>query len=179
MSAPRPSPDGRFLVYETTDPKTQVDLWILPLSDDRTPRPFLVTPFGEFAAQISPDGRWIAYTSNESGREEVYVQSFPGPGGKWQISTAGGGAPRWSGDGRQLFYYASDERLMVADVRLAPSFESGTPTALFKVSMTESPDRQYDVSPDGNRFLVNVLSGPTDSPPLTVVLNWSAAIEPK
>jgi Tol biopolymer transport system component len=173
------SPDGRFLVYETTDPKRRVDLWILPLSGDRTPNPLVATPFGEFAAQISSDGRWIAYTSNESGRDEVYVQAFPGLGGKWQVSTAGGGAPRWSRDGKQLFYFGSDGRLMVADVRLTPSFESGPPAPLFKVPLPESPDRQYDVSPDGTRFLANVLSGPTEAQPLTVVLNWSAGIDRK
>jgi Tol biopolymer transport system component/predicted Ser/Thr protein kinase len=173
------SPDGRFLVYETTDPKRRVDLWILPLSGDRTPSPLVATPFGEFAAQISADGRWIAYTSNESGRDEVYAQAFPSLGGKWQVSTAGGGAPRWSRDGKQLFYFGSDGRLMVADVRLTPSFESGPPAPLFKVPLLESPDRQYDVSPDGTRFLANVLSGTTTVKPLTVVLNWSAAIEKK
>jgi Tol biopolymer transport system component len=173
------SPDGRFLVYETTDPKRRVDLWILPLSGDRTPRPLVATPFGEFAAQISSDGRWIAYTSNESGRDEVYAQAFPGLGGKWQVSTAGGGAPRWSRDGKQLFYFGSDGRLMVADIRLTPSFESGPPVPLFKVPLPESPDRQYDVSPDGTRFLANVLLGPTEAQPLTVVLNWSAGIDRK
>jgi Tol biopolymer transport system component len=171
------SPDGRFLVYETIDPRTAIDLWILPLSGDRKPRPFANTSFGEYAAQFSPDGRWVAYTSSESGRDEVYVQAFPGPGGKWQISTAGGRTPKWRRDGKQLFYFGSDGRLTVAEVRLSPSFESGSPAPLFKIPLLDSTDRQYDVSPDGTRFIGNVLSGSTEVQPLTVVLNWSAGLE--
>ncbi|HEY3122574.1 MAG TPA: protein kinase, partial [Thermoanaerobaculia bacterium] len=97
------SPDGQFLIYETIDPKTRIDLWLLPLSGDRKPKPFVVTPFGEYGAQFSPDGRWIAYVSNESGRAEISVQAFPGRGGKWQVSTEGGTMPRWRKDGRELF----------------------------------------------------------------------------
>ncbi|MDQ5858917.1 MAG: protein kinase, partial [Acidobacteriota bacterium] len=170
------SPDGRFLVYETTDPRNRIDLWILPLSGDRTPRPLIATPFGEFAAQFSPDGRWIAYTSTESGRDEVYVQAFPGPGGKWQVSTAGGGSARWTRDGKQLFYFGSDGRLMAADVRLSPTFESKTPVGLFRMHLFEGPDRQYEVSADGSRILANVLAGSTEARPLTVVLDWQVGL---
>jgi Tol biopolymer transport system component len=173
------SPDGRFLVYETIDPKTGIDLWVLPLTGDRTPRPLVATAFGEFAAQFSPDGRWIAYTSNESGRNEVYVQAFPGPGGKWQISTAGGTMPTWSRDAKELFYLGSDGTLMAAKVRLAPSFDSASPVALFKIALLDSPDRQYEVSADGQRFLANLVSGPEESVPLTVVLDWAAGLEKK
>jgi Tol biopolymer transport system component len=173
------SPDGKFLVYETIDPRTAIDLWILPLSGDRKPRPLANTSFGEYAAQFSPDGLWVAYTSSESGRDEVYVQAFPGPGGKWQISTAGGRTPKWRRDGKQLFYFGSDGRLTVAEVRLSPSFESGSPAPLFKIPLFDSTDRQYDVSPDGTRFIGNLLSGSTEVQPLTVVLNWSAGLEKK
>jgi Tol biopolymer transport system component/predicted Ser/Thr protein kinase len=173
------SPDGKFLVYETIDPKTRIDLWVLPLSGNRTPRPLVATPFGEFAAQFSPDGRWIAYTSNESGRNEVYVQAFPGPGGKWQISTAGGGTPKWRKDGRELFYVGGDGRLMVASVRLDPSFESTSPVALFKIGLVDSPDRQYEVSADGSRILANLVSRPAESGPLTVALDWAAGLDRK
>jgi eukaryotic-like serine/threonine-protein kinase len=173
------SPDGRFLVYETIDPKTGIDLWVLPLTGNRTPRPLVATAFGEFAAQFSPDGRWIAYTSNESGRNEVYVQAFPGPGGKWQISTAGGTMPTWSRDAKELFYLGSDGTLMAAKVRLAPSFDSASPVALFKIALLDSPDRQYEVSADGQRFLANLVSGPEESVPLTVVLDWAAGLEKK
>jgi Tol biopolymer transport system component len=173
------SSDGKFLVYETIDPKTRIDLWVLPLSGNRTPRPLVATPFGEFAAQFSPDGQWIAYASNESGRSEVYVQAFPGPGAKWQISAAGGGTPRWRKDGRELFYVGGDGRLMVASVRLDPSFESTSPVALFKIGLVDSPDRQYEVSADGTRILANVLTGSAESGPLTVVLDWAAGLEKK
>ncbi|HEY3125281.1 MAG TPA: hypothetical protein VGK70_14620, partial [Thermoanaerobaculia bacterium] len=172
------SPDGRFLIYETSTPKTQIDLWILPLSGDRTPRPYVATPFGEFSAQFSPDGRWVAYVSNESGRAEVYVQPFPGPGGKWQVSAAGGSMPCWRRDGKELFYFGGDGRLMATEVALGPSFESRSPTALFKVSLP-SPDRQYDVTPDGSRILVNRISGEAEGAPITVVLDWAAGLEPK
>ena len=172
------SPDGRFLIYETSTPKTRIDLWILPLSGDRTPKPYVATPFGEFSAQFSPDGRWVAYMSNESGRDEVYVQPFPGPGGKWQVSTAGGSMPRWRRDGKELFYFGADGRLMATEVALGPSFESRTPTALFKVSLP-SPDRQYDVTSDGSRILVNRISGEVEGAPITVVLDWAAGLEPK
>jgi serine/threonine protein kinase/Tol biopolymer transport system component len=171
------SPDGRFLIYETSTP-TRIDLWILPLSGDRTPRPYVATPFGEFSAQFSPDGRWVAYVSNESGRAEVYVQPFPGPGGKWQVSTAGGSMPGWRRDGKELFYFGADGRLMATEVALGLSFESRTPTALFKVSLP-SPDRQYDVTSDGSRILVNRISGEVEGAPITVVLDWAAGLEPK
>jgi serine/threonine protein kinase/WD40 repeat protein len=172
------SPDGRFLIYETSDPKTRFDLWLLPLSGDRKPEPFVVTPFGEYGAQFSPDGRWVAYVSNESGRREISVQAFPGLGGKWQVSSAGGTMPRWRKDGRELFFLGADGQLMAAEVRLSASFESRVPTALFKVSLLESPDPQYDVSPDGTRILVNRVSR-TEATPMTVVLDWAAGLEGK
>jgi eukaryotic-like serine/threonine-protein kinase len=171
------SPDGQFLIYETIDPKGEGDLWLLPLSGDRRPQPFEVTPFSEWGAQFSPDGRWIAYVSNASGRAEIFVQAFPGPGGKRQVSSEGGTMPRWRNDGRELFYLGADGRLMAAEVRLSPSFESRVPTALFKVSLLESPDRQYDVSPDGTRILVNRVSKETEATPMTVVLDWAAGLE--
>ena len=162
------SSDGRFLIYETIDPKTLIDLWLLPLSGDRTPEPFVATPFDEYGAQFSPDGRWVAYVSNESGRGEISVQAFPGPGGKWQVSSGGGTMPRWRKDGRELFFLGADGQLMAAEVRLSPSFDSRVPTALFKVSVLESPDWQYDVSPDGTRILVNRVSRETEATPMTV-----------
>jgi Tol biopolymer transport system component len=171
------SPDGQFLIYETIDPKTRIDLWLLPLSGDRRPQPFVVTPFGEYGAQFSPDGRWVAYVSNESGGSEISVQAFPGPGSKWQVSSEGGRMPRWREDGRELFYLGADGRLMVTEVRLSPSFESRVPTALFNVSLLESPDSQYDVSSDGTRILVNRVSRETEATPMTVVLDWAAGLE--
>jgi hypothetical protein len=136
-----------------------------------------VTPFGEYGAQFSPDGRWVAYGSNESGRNEIFVQAFPGPGGKRQVSSAGGTTPRWRKDGRELFYLGAGGQLMAAEVRLSPSFDSQVPTALFQVSLRDYPDRQYDVSPDGTRILVNRISKGTEAAPMTVVLDWAAGLE--
>ena len=114
------SPTGRFVLFRALETKTGRDLWALPLQGDREPIPVVKTEFEERDGQFSPDGRWIAYTSNASGRVEVYVQPFPGPGGKWQISTAGGTEPRWRRDGRELFYLASDGALDGTAIALKP-----------------------------------------------------------
>jgi len=129
------SPDGRPLAYQEVSPETGYDLWTLPLdiSDpDRPkpgkPEPFLRTPAAELGPAFSPDGRWIAYRSNESGSDEIYVRPFPGPGGKWQVSTVGGSSPFWSRNGRELFYEASDRRIMVLEYTVeGNSFMPGTP----------------------------------------------------
>jgi len=103
-------------MYESTDPKTGTDLWILPLEGERKPVPFLKREFNEQSGQFSPDGHWVAYTSDESGRGEIYVAPFPGSGGKHQVSLAGGEQPRWRADGKKLFYIAPDNRLMAAEI---------------------------------------------------------------
>jgi serine/threonine protein kinase/Tol biopolymer transport system component len=174
------SSDGRFLVYR---PMHATDIWAAPLGGDRTPFGLLQTEFNEINAQISPQGTWIAYLSNESGRYEVYVQSFPKPGGKWQITTSGGVQPRWSRNGKELFYIALDGTLMAVPVRGTESFEVGTPQPLFVTRTVEGPTtapnllQQYDVSPDGQRFLMNVpTGGAAASPTVTVVANWLAAL---
>ncbi len=170
------SPDGQHLLYETLV-DGRVALWTLPLSGDGPPRPFSVGQFSNYAGQFSPNGRWLAYSSNESGRPEVYVSAFPGPGGKWQVSTAGGGMPLWRADGRELFYYGTDGSMMAVDVTTEPVFEARAPRTLFKVRIAAPPDRQYDVSPDGKRFLVNLVAGSADPIQATVVLNWAAGLE--
>lgn len=106
------SPDGKFLAYREAGAETGADIWILPLQGARKSWPFLQTKFNEAEAKFSPDGRWVAYSSDESGRPEVYVQPFPGPGGKWQISTDGGGAPEWARNGRELFYVSLAGKLI-------------------------------------------------------------------
>jgi Tol biopolymer transport system component len=176
------SPDGQLLVYAARGTPGPADLWILPLSGDRHPSPFLQTPFIKSQAQISPDGRWIAYTSNESGTDEVYVQRFPTPGNKHQASTNGGVQPRWRPDGRELFYLASDQRLMAVPVKLDSGFDAGAPLPLFRTRLIPQGSQSlglptaYDVSPDGQRFVVT--SPPEDlGPPITVVLNWVAALQ--
>jgi hypothetical protein len=147
------SPDGRFLLYDAEDPKTTWDLWVVPLSGERKPQPFLKTGFQEEIGRFSPDGRWIAYRSNESGRFEVYVAAFPRSGGKWQVSTAGGGFPRWRHDGKEIFYVAADNKLMAAEVNgQGAGFEVGAARPLFELQ--PGLGYFYDVARDGQRFLV-------------------------
>ncbi|HEY3124806.1 MAG TPA: hypothetical protein VGK70_12200, partial [Thermoanaerobaculia bacterium] len=168
------SPDGRVLLFQADDPRmpTQMDLWTYSAADGKA-TPFLQSAFNEVMGRFSPDGRWIAYVSNESGREEVYVVPFPGPGGKWQISTAGGRAPHWTRGGREIVYQAPGDEIMAVDVRSAPTFQSGIPKALFKTHLRPPPGAQFDVTPDGERFLVNLRPGDQVSDPITLVQNWA------
>ncbi|MFY9532178.1 MAG: protein kinase, partial [Candidatus Acidiferrales bacterium] len=168
------SPDGQLLAFIEVNPTTGIDIWVLRLSD-RKAQPFLRTPFNEGAPRFSPDGRWLAYISDESGRFEIYVQPYPGPGGKWQISTEGGTEPMWNRNGRELFY-RSGERMMAVDIATQPSFTVGKPRMLFKGQYvpTATTPPNYDVSPDGQRFL---MLKPTEQAQaaqtqINVVLNW-------
>jgi Tol biopolymer transport system component len=163
-----PSPDGRTLIIEEQGQATGNDISVLPLTGDRKPRPFLHTPANETEARLSPDGGWIAYQSNESGRNEVYVAAYPGPGGRWQVSTDGGSAPVWSRDGRELFYRGGGN-LMAAGVETRPKFRAGLPKPLFK--LTNLGD--YDVAPDGQRFVMVRSRAEEDAPrSVAVVLGW-------
>jgi serine/threonine protein kinase len=174
------SPDGRFLLYRSIDPQTGFDLWVLPLSGDKKPFPFLKTPFEERNGQFSPDGKWIAYQSNESGRFEIYVLPFPGPGRKFQISGNGGAQPRWNRNGKEIFYVSLDSKMMAAPVKLSPdgqSMEAGTPVALFPVRVGGGPvsafaKQQYAVASEGQRFLVNLADDEGAASPITLIYNW-------
>ena len=183
------SRDGRFLVFYQRDAKTNEDLWALPLAGERKPIPLLRTDYRETQGQLSPDSRWLAYSSNESGNLQVYVQPFA-PGwdkpmtGKWQISTTGGVQPRWRGDGKELFYAALDRKLMAVEVRAtAQGFDRGTPQALFELRATVGGGNadlatSYAPSADGKRFLMTVAQGALgETPPLTVVVNWLAGVK--
>jgi Tol biopolymer transport system component len=168
------SPDGGLLALTQFDPSTGRDIWVLRLSD-RVSQPFLRTPSNESAPRFSADGRWLAYISDESGRNEVYVQPYPGPGGKWQISTEGGTEPVWNRNGRELFY-RSGSKMMVVEITTQPSFAFGSPRMLFEgeqyVPSTGPypyPFANYDVSPDGQRFLMITKES---KPQINVVLNW-------
>ena len=168
------SPDGRSLLYMTSGAKGYIDLWVLPLFGDRKPYPFIESPFFDAGSQFSPDGRWLAYNSNESGRSEVYVVPFPGPGGKVRISTAGGDNARWRRDGKEIFFLAWNT-LMAAEVTANGSrFDVGAVRRLFEVPMVNGY-WPYDVSPDGQRFLVNTLEEAVA--PLTIVVNWPAGLK--
>jgi Tol biopolymer transport system component len=154
------------------------DVWVLPLFGDRKPFPFLQTSFGETFPQFSADGRWIAYGSNESGRFEVYVAPFPGPGGKWMVSTAGGTQPRWMQDGTEIFYLAPDDKLMTAAVNgRGSAFEVAAVRPMFQARARLGQRYSYAVSPDGQRFLVNTLAEQPGAAPITLVVNWPAALK--
>ena len=171
------SRDGKTIVY--VPDYRQADLWLLPMQGDPKPAAYLQSPFGEYNAQFSPDGRWMAYTSDESGREEVYVQAVPATGAKWPISTAGGSRARWRRDGKELFYLALDQRLMSVAVKAGPSFEAGIPQPLFQTSITSAVQPHqffYTPSPDGQKFLLTVPTGDAAPAPITVVLNWRAGL---
>ena len=175
------SPDGRFIAYDSRDPKreTKGDIWILPLLGDRKPFPFLSTNFEKDSAQFSPDGRWIAYSSDESGKFEIYVAPFPGPGGKWQISTNGGFFPVWRRDGTELFYVALDNTtFMAAEIKMKGStFEVHTVRPLFQRQVRTLGGNPYDVSGDGLRFLVNSIPRAEQNPaPITLVTDWTAGL---
>jgi Tol biopolymer transport system component len=182
------SPDGQLLAFHENNPTTQRDIWVLPLGDPsagpgqvRKTQPFLRTRFDEGAPRFSPDGHWLAYISDESGRYEIYVQSFPGPGGKRQISTEGGTEPVWNRNGRELFYRSGD-KMMAVDIATQPSFAAGTPRLLFEGQYVPAPGASpnYDVSPDGQRFLmlkpIEQAAGPTQ---INVVLNWFEELKQK
>jgi eukaryotic-like serine/threonine-protein kinase len=174
------SPDGRYLMYAEASPETREDLWIVPTTGDRKPFPYLKTPFNEIDGQFSPDGKWVAYTSDESGRNEVYVRAFPAGAAKFPVSSSGGGLPRWRQDGKELFYRALDGRLMAASVRpVAQGLEFGTPAALFPtVPPAGIFAYPYDVSPDGQRILALAPGvGEAGASLLTVVLNWQAGLK--
>jgi serine/threonine-protein kinase len=149
------SPDGRILAYSQYGPSTSGDIEVLVPGEKEPRRPWLQTPFNERAPRFSPDGRFLAYVSNESGRDEVYVQPFPGPGGKWQISIAGGSEPVWSGAGGEIFYRTGN-RMMAVHVVTGPTFVAETPRVLFEGSYvpTRRGEPAYDVTPDGQRFLM-------------------------
>lgn len=134
------SPDGQWLLFEQTDPKTASDVWVLPAHGDRTPRPFVATTFEEADAHFSPGGKWVAYTSDESGHDEVYVRSFPDARQKTQISAGGGVSPRWAPGGKEELYFLSgDGRLMAVNVREANPLRVGAPTPLFETSLASAP----------------------------------------
>ena len=179
------SPDGQLLAFSEVNNHTQYDIWVLRLSGQsagsgpaRKAQPFLQTPANENAPQFSPDGRWLAYGSDESGRYEIYVQPYPGPGGKWQISTEGGREPLWNRNGRELFYRNSS-KLMAVEISTQPSFSARKPKVLFEGQYRSLPTStpNYDVSADGQRFLM--LKSIEQSGQINVVLNWFEELKQK
>jgi serine/threonine protein kinase len=175
------SRDGRLLLFSALDPKTGSDLWLLPLEGSRTPKPLLQTPFNEGEARISPDGRFFAYTSDESGRPEVYVRPLTSMAEHWQVSIQGGTKPEWRRDGKELFYLADDRRLMSLELKDGSGFDRSAPRPLFQ---TRAPrvdfpgfHSLYAVTPDGQRFLTVTEPEGRSSPPITVVLDWAVELK--
>ena len=170
------SADGHVLLFNRSS-GSPLDLWYLSLvGDDRTPHAFVETPFAERDGQFSPDGKWVAYQSNDSGHEEIYVRPFPGPGERIPVSAGGGQQVRWASRGSELFYLAADQRLTSVPVTFTAqgALVLGAPVALFRVESERAfPTRQqYMVAPGADRFLVNTRTDGVDPPSLTVVLNW-------
>jgi serine/threonine protein kinase/Tol biopolymer transport system component len=176
------SPNGQLLAFVEVNPTTGYDIWVLRMGDPsagsgqvRKAQAFLRTPFNESVPRFSHDGRWLAYVSDESGRYEIYVQPYPGPGGKWQISTEGGTEPVWNPNGRELFYRSGD-KMMAVDIATQPGFAAGKPRMLFAGQYVPTPltSPNYDVSPDGQRFLMVKSSESEQAAPtqINVVLNW-------
>ncbi len=170
------SRDGRYLVYTSIDPKSAQNVWVLPMFGDKKPIAIAATDFSESNGVFSPDGRFIAYRSDESGRNEIYVRSFPQGTGKWQISTAGGTDPSWRGDGKEIFYRGADQRFMAVDIRLGDTLQAGVPQSLFpgRVNLVGNVRNRYSASTDGQKFLFVATLGRDAIAPTTVVLNWDA-----
>jgi Tol biopolymer transport system component len=178
------SHDGRFILFHTNNNRDQgiidqrngYDLWVLSLAD-RQAKPLVRTPFHEIHGALSPDSRWLAYASDESGAFEVYVQAFPHSQAKRVVSKGGGAEPRWRADGRELFYVSADRRLMSVATTIGAAFEASTPATLFQMNVRDLSflsGRRYDVTPDGQRFVVQELIGRGSPSALTVIVNWAA-----
>lgn len=180
------SHDGRYIVFSRLRPGSNQgnNTWVLDLSGQKKASPFIDSPFDKAHAKISPDGRWLAYSTNDSGMYQIVVQSFPDPnGGKWQITAQGGTEPRWRRDGRELYYLALDGKLMAVSVKADRAFEAGTPVALFDTALSVNraqPERtgRYDVAPDG-RFLISLPIGTATAAPVIAVVNWTAGLAKK
>jgi len=171
------SRDGRYILFTSADPKgkTKFDIWVLPLFGDRKPYPYLQTQFSNASAVFSPDGHWVAYESNESGSNQVYLSPFPSGGGKWQVSQGGGSQAEWKRDGSALYYLAPGGNLIEVSIKeKGPAVEIGTSRQLFQAPVAQSAafGRAYSVAPDGKRFLVDKAEQGS-SPPLTLLTNWT------
>jgi serine/threonine protein kinase len=174
------SHDGKYIAYVINDPKTKIDVWVLPLFGDQKPFPFANTQASERGARFSPDGKWLAYVSDESGVPQIYVETFPSSGGKWQVSSSGGYHLAWRHDGKELFYVAADRKMMAVDIKgEGASFEAGPPKPLFelRVPTFTGSQAQFAVTPDGQKFLIANTHGENKSEPITVALNWTANLK--
>jgi eukaryotic-like serine/threonine-protein kinase len=171
------SPNGEVFIYRASGATTRNDLWIKPRDPQQQPYPFLATPFDENYATFSPDGRWLAYASNESGRSEIYATSFPSGEGKWQISTSGGMFPRWRRDGKEIVYLSTDNTLMSVSINgTGSALEVPAADMLFQVNVAPGPGDPFDLTPDGQRFIVNTALPAAAPPSIVVLYNWPELI---
>jgi Tol biopolymer transport system component len=178
------SKDGRFILFQTSGTDVRSELWVLAV-DQRKPLPLIQTQFSNSAGAFSPDGKWTAFVSDDSGRSEIYVQAFQGEGTpkvygeRYLISRGGGFGPRWRGDGRELYFISADNRLMSVSVKGGSVFHSGEPAALFRMPspmyLLPTQSTGFDVFPDGQRFIV-AITDPVDVRPLTMIVNWQAGL---
>jgi Tol biopolymer transport system component len=175
------SPDGRFILYDNydgDDPSRESNMWVLPLFEDRKPSPYQRKTFSAWGGRFSPDGHWVAYAADEHGKDNVYIQAFPATGVSYRISKQGGWQPAWRRDGRELFYLATDGTQMAAAVNAHDDIvEVSVPIPLFRPTVRSTLLRNhYDVAPNGDRFLINTPVQDEATAPITVVLNWTAAL---
>jgi Tol biopolymer transport system component len=174
------SADGEYVVYGSTGRATKTDLWAISLRD-RRPRRLLQSPANEVCGEISPDGRWLAYVSDESGGWQVYIDAFPEGGRKEAVSIHGGAEPHWTRTGTELFFLGTDRTLMVVDVVPGTEWRASAPRGLFRLPITAINPyiNQYAVSPDGQRLVVHVTANTgREHAPITVVVNWPALLKP-
>ena len=172
------SPDRKNILYSSPGEKGRMDLWILPFGGDVKPYPLLNSEFDEMQGHFSPDGRYFAYVSTESSRQEVYIQSFPLGGGKWQVSTGGGAQPHWRRDGKELYYISPERKLMAAAVKIEGTLVIGAVEPLFQTQISSmNHSNRYDVAADGQRFLVNSSVESNKQSPFNVILNWAATLK--
>jgi eukaryotic-like serine/threonine-protein kinase len=171
------SPDGRYIAYMRRDPKSNAgfDIWALPMFGDQKPFPVVATNFQDVTPSFSPDGKWLAYANNETGRMEVYIQPFPSGVGRWQVSTAGGSRPNWRKDSKELFFFSTDQQVMAVDVdQRGTSLQLGTPHALVKATTVSGTSGPYAVSADGKKFVINTVLPQSITEPLTLITNWTS-----
>jgi Tol biopolymer transport system component len=174
------SPDGRYLVYQRrlNQNETGDHIWVLPLSGDGKPFPIVQDAFDERAPTVSPDGKWLAYQSNESGRPEIYITAFPAGGAKWQVASNGGATPKWRHDGKELFFLDPLDNIDAVDVNTSGNaVKLGATHTLFQAVGIQRDFGPYDVTADGNKFLINSGNLKEGTEPVTLVQNWPAALK--
>jgi Tol biopolymer transport system component len=173
------SKDGKYILLGVFDPETKADIWLMPMFGDKKPFPYLQTKFNEYAGSFSPDSKWLAYSSDETGRPEVYIQNFPEPGKKYVVSTEGGRYPKWSKDGNELFYISTNGYMTAVDIKLKDKPEIGKAKKLFKVNHLLPYPNMYEVLNNGQSFLFNNWEFNSKIKSLRVIVNWRDLLNDK